>query len=314
MDEHKFYSRKNTGLLAIGILLAIILFIALFKSSPKLPDSDASSTQTAIEAARKESYDLGYTNGYNAAKEENEAAYKRGYGTARKEIGSRAFTRNGILGCIVGLMLGIGGVVFIKRKELSERFEEFKKRIELRRAFRTIPANLSPEIDAIAHQIARAYINVLVQFRMNKGYIITQYAKQWTPKLDELMKKTLRLMELIKELETAHANINELQLATTIKALQRTAKSAKSDDATRNAAVKSLQRAKQTQKDLLKNRKNLENCKTSLQGITGVLESMHLKISNLKVNTQKTELLDELSSDLEAEMSMLEEALSELTL
>lgn len=299
------------GIVAIGIFVAIILFIAFFKNNPEIPESGSSSTQTAIEAARKEGYDLGYTNGYNAAKEKNETAYKKGYNAAHKDIGSAAFTRNGILGFIFGLGIGIGSVVFIKRKELSARFEEFKRQLELKRAFKTIPSNLPPEIDVIARQIARAYVNILVQFRMNKGYLIAQYIKQWIPRLDELMKKALQLMDLIKELETARINIDELQLAKTIRDLQRTAKSAKSDDDARNAAVKSLQRAKQTQKDLVKNQKNLENCKASLQGITGVLESMQLKISNLKVNTQKTELLDKLSSDLEAEMSALEEALSE---
>jgi hypothetical protein len=42
-----------------------------------------------------------------------------------------------------------------------------------------------------------------------------------------------------------------------------------------------------------------------------VLESIHLKISNIKVNTQRTELLEDLSSDLETEVSALEEALKE---
>jgi uncharacterized protein YpuA (DUF1002 family) len=153
---------------------------------------------------------------------------------------------------------------------------------------------------------------MLVQFRMSKGYTVSQYIQQWTPRLDELMKKSLRLMDLIKELETARANIDEQELTKTIKSLQRKTKNPKSDDATRNAAVKSLQRAKQTQKDLVKTQKNLEQCKTSLQGVTGILESMQLKISNLKVNTKETETLEELSSDLEAEMFALEEALSDV--
>ena len=212
-----------------------------------------------------------------------------------------------------GLLISIGGFVALKRKELSERFQKFKKRIELKRVFNTIPPNLPPEVDAIAHQIARAYINVLVQFRMSKGYMVSQYAQQWRPKLQELMQKAVHLMELIQELETARANIDEKHLTNTIRSLQHTVQNSRNDDTIRNAAAKSLQRAKQTQKDLLKTQQNLENCKTSLQGITGILESMHLKISNIRVNTQKTELLDELSSDLEAEMSALEETLSEFT-
>ncbi len=314
MQGHEFYSGKKTRFVAIGIFVTIVLFISLFKNNSKLPQQDSSSTRAAIEAARKEGHDVGYTNGYNAAKEENETVYRRGYETARKEIGSETFTKYGILGFILGLGIGIGGIIALKRKELSERFEEFKRRLELKRAFQTIPSNLPPDVEAIARQIARTYVNVLAQLRMNKGYTIAQYTQQWTPRLDDLMKKSLRLTELVKELETARNNIDEQELAKTIKGLQRTAKSAKNDDATRNAAVKSLQRAKQTQKDLLKTNKNLEHCKTSLQGVTGVLESMHLKISNLKVNTQKTELLDELSSDLEVEMSAVEEALSEFTM
>ena len=77
--------------------------------------------------------------------------------------------------------------------------------------------------------------------------------------------------------------------------------------------MKSLNRAKQTRQDLARTTRNLELCKTALIGIIGVLESMHLKISNLKVNTQRADLLEELSSDIEAEMSALEEALQEVS-
>ncbi len=290
----------------------MLLFMLLFKGNSKISESDSASNQKTIAAARKEGYDLGYKNGYNAAQKENDDVYQKGYQTAKKDIGSGALTRSGILGFIVGLFISTGGFVAIKKKELSERFEEFKHRIELRRAFKTIPSNLPPDVDTVARQIARSYVNVLVQLRMSKGYTVSQYIQQWTPRLDELIKKSLRLMDLIKELETARANIDEQELTKTIKSLQRKTKNPKSDDATRNTAVKSLQRAKQTQKDLVKTHKNLEHCKTSLQGVTGILDSMQLKISNLKVNTQATETLEELSSDLEAEMSALEEALRDI--
>ena len=98
-------------------------------------------------------------------------------------------------------------------------------------------------------------------------------------------------MGLIQELEAARDSIDQKQLARTIRGLQRTVQNAESDDQTRNAAVKSLQRAKQTHRDLLKTHQNLESCKASLQGITGVLDSMHLKISNLNVNTQKNRVI-----------------------
>lgn len=288
----------------IGMFVLMILFMSLLKDNPELPGPDSTSNQTALEAAREKGYEAGYTTGY-------ETGYKKGYETAQKDIGSSAFTGYGMLGFFIGLILSIAGFAALKKKELSDRYREIRKQYELKRAFKTIPSDLSPEIDAIAHQIARTYSNVLEQIRDGKGYTVSQYAQHWRPKLQELMKKALRLMELIQELETVQANVDEQQLAKTIKDLQQTVKSAENDDTTRNAAVKSLQRAKQTQQDLLKTRKNFENCKTSLQGITGVLESMHLKISNLKVNTKETEILDELSSDLETEMSALEEALNE---
>jgi predicted nucleic acid-binding Zn-ribbon protein len=93
-----------------------------------------------------------------------------------------------------------------------------------------------------------------------------------------------------------------------MKQLRSTIRRAKTDES-RLAAMKSLKRAKQTHADLQKTNANLDKCKSSLADVTGVLESMHLKMSNLKVNTQKTDLLEELSSDLELEMSALEEAL-----
>ena len=290
----------------IGAVLIFLLLLTFLRPPREIPKSKPQTGETVDQ----KSYDLGYTRGYQTAKEEDQAAYQRGYNAAREEISSGGY---GLLGFFTGLFISLGSFAAIKRKELSEWFQELRKRYELKKAFKTIPSNLSPEIDAIAHQIALAYINILHQLRASKGHLVMQYAQQWRAKLRELMNKAVHLMELIQELEFARANIDEKELAKTVRSLKRTIQSPNTDDAARNAAAKSLQRAKQTQQDLQKTQKNLERCKTSLQGITGVLESMYLKISNLKVNTQQTELLDELSSDLESEMSALEEALSEFT-
>ncbi len=204
-------------------------------------------------------------------------------------------------------------VVAIKRKEFSASWQTFKRQYALRKTFQKIPPNLSPEIEvrrpahcAKLHHDSRA-------ITQRAGYIVSQYTKQWRAKLQTLMQKAVRLMALIQELEAARDSIDQKQLTRTIRSLQHTVQNAEQDDHARNTAVKALQRAKQTHRDLLKTHKNLENCKASLQGITGVLDSMHLKISNLNVNTQKTELLEELSSDLEQEMSALEGALQEFT-
>ena len=311
MHGWRNHGRKSVGLGIVGIILAAILIFSLFKETPRAPESNSTDIQSALEAARKEGYDLGYGNGYDAAKEENASSYQQGYEAARQDIGRQTFTRSGVLGFLLGLLLSTGMVAAIKRKEFSASWHTFKKQYALRKTFQRIPPNLSPEIEAIAQQIAQSYITILEQLRKGQGYIVSQYAKQWRTKLHALMQKAVRLMGLIQELEAARDSIDQKQLARTIRGLQRTVQNAESDDQTRNAAVKSLQRAKQTHRDLLKTHQNLESCKASLQGITGVLDSMHLKISNLNVNTQKTELLEELSSDLEYEMSALEEALQE---
>jgi len=313
MHEYKV-GRKEASLVGIGLILLLIIIIGVSKyfSSPEKSSSFSDTQPVQIEAAEQKGYDRGYAKGYEAAKREAAAAYQEGYEAARKEIGSRAFTTYGIVGFIVGLMVSIGGFVAITRKTLSTQIKTFRKKYILKKAFNNIPPNLSPDVYATAEQIARAYTNITEQFHSAKGYTVSQYIEQWHPKLKELMGKAVRLMELIQELETARANVDEQKLDRTITDLRYTARRAKNDD-TRNAAVKSLRRAKQTQNDLQKTNLNLENCNATLKGITGVLESMHLKISNIKVNTQKTELLEELSSDLEAEMSALEEALNEFT-
>ncbi|GAK56784.1 hypothetical protein U27_03748 [Candidatus Vecturithrix granuli] len=311
MHGWKIHGRKSVGIGIAGIILAAILIFIVFKETPRTPESNEPHVQTALEAARKEGYDVGYANGYNAAREESSTVYQKGYEAARQEIGRQAFTRSGVFGFLVGLLISTGMVVAIKRKEFSASWQTFKKQYALRKTFQKIPPNLSPEIEAVAQQIARSYITILAQLRKGQGYVVSPYAKQWRTKLQMLMHKALRLMELIQELEAARDSIDQKQLTRTIRNLQHIVQNADQDDDTRNAAVKALQRAKQTHRDLLKTYKNLENCKASLQGITGVLDSMHLKISNLNVNTQKTELLEELSSDLEQEMFALEEALQE---
>ncbi len=295
----------------IGVSALLLLFAGITVTSKLRPPvaSAPPISATAIEQARKEAYDSGYANGFKTAKEEGAAAYRRGYDTAQKEIGSGALTRFGVLGFFGGLCLSVGAFILLKKRELSEFFEEWRQRSELKNAFRRIPEGLSPELTEIARQIARTHSLLQQQLRGGKGYVFEQYRQEWQGKLREMMSKSEQLLETTRELETARRHVDDKDLTKTIRGLTRAVQSPDSDDIARNSAMKSLQRARQTQQELLKTDKNLAQCRASLTGMNGALESMRLKISNLKVNTQHTNLLDELSTDLQMEMSALEEVL-----
>ncbi len=289
--------------------LSIILGASVLVTSCR---SEEEQRQKELEAAEKAGYTRGYNEGYHAAKAENDATYQQGYENARREIARKTATTYGIAGLVIGLIAGLGGSLTVARKTILARVHDVRKTYELRKAFEHIPAGLPPDVYDMADRIAHAYANILEQLRSSTGYIVSQYSERWRPRLKDFMQKATQLMELIQELETARKNVDEERLQQSIHELQQTVRQSRDDEA-RHAAMKSLNRAKQTRQDLARTTRNLELCKTSLQGIIGVLESMHLKISNLKVNTQRADLLEELSSDIETEMSALEEALQEVS-
>ncbi len=305
MKIHREQPGSRTLLFIRGIILAACLLITSCQSEDEQRRKD-------LKAAEKQGYNQGYTEGYNAAKTENDATYQQGYENARREIARKTAITYGIAGFVIGLIAGLGGSLAVARKTLLARVHDVRKQYELRKAFEHIPAGLPPDVYDMADRIARAYANIREQLRSTTGYTVSQYRERWHPRLKEFMQKTTQLMELIQELDSARKNVDEDRLKQTIHELQQTVRQAR-DDETRHTAMKSLNRAKQTRQDLARTTRNLELCKTALQGIIGVLESMHLKISNLKVNTQRTDLLEELSSDIEAEMSALEEALQEVS-
>ena len=139
MHGWRNHGRKSVGLGIVGIILAAILIFSLFKETPRAPESNSTDIQSALEAARKEGYDLGYGNGYDAAKEENASSYQQGYEAARQDIGRQTFTRSGVLGFLLGLLLSTGMVAAIKRKEFSASWHTFKKQYALRKTFQRIP-------------------------------------------------------------------------------------------------------------------------------------------------------------------------------
>jgi len=291
---------------------ALLLLIAGITVTSKLwpPVSSAPQIPSAtLEQMRKEAYDSGYANGYKTAKEESTAAYQRGYDAAQQEIGSGALTRFGLLGFFGGFCVSMGAFILLKKRELRDYFEEWRQRHELKNAFRRIPEGLSPELTELAKQIARTHSLLQQQLRGGKGYVFEQYRQEWQGKLREMMSKSEQLFAMTRELETARRQIDDKDLTKTIRGLTRAVQSPDSDDAAKNSAMKSLQRARQTQQELLKTEKNLAQCRASLTGMNAALESMRLKISNLKVNTQHTDVLDELTSDLQMEMSALEDVL-----
>lgn len=308
--QTRYYKQRNlmmqrAGLTALFLALSLSLLIASCQSEDE-------KRQKALQTAKQEGYAEGYTHGYNAAKSENDATYQQGYEAARQEIARSIAIRYSITGFWAGFLAGLGGVVVVARKTILSRMNTVRKKYELRKAFENIPTGLPPDVYDNADQIAHLYANILEQFRSTKGYTLSQYVERWRPRLKELMKKATQLLELLQELETTRKHVNQQKLEHTIADLQYTVRHAKDDEA-RHTAIKSLNRAKQTQHDLARTRRNIEHCETALQGIIGVLESMHLKISNLKVNTQRTDLLEELSSDIEAEMAALETALQEVS-
>ena len=294
----------------VGFLLMLMLGIGIVTYTRRLPSSPPPSPPTA--QVHQESYDLGYQNGYQIAKTEHATAYREGYEAAQREIGSGALTRFGIGGFLLGFCLSVGGFVALKRQEVAAFVADFRKRRAVKKTFQRMPTNLSPDMETLAHQIAQAYVTVLQQLRNGRGYVVEQYAKQWRGKLQALMQHTLRLFETVRDLEAARAKVNEPELAKTMRALQRQVQNPATDDVARHVALNSLQRVKQTRQEFLLTGQNLTQCQASLQGIAGTLETMRLKISNLTVNTQQTDILDELSADLESEMRAITEALTEL--
>ncbi|GAK53354.1 chromosome segregation ATPases [Candidatus Moduliflexus flocculans] len=302
-------SIKRSILIGVSVFSLLIAGVTV-TSRLRPPVSPAPQIPSAtLEQMRKEAYDSGYANGYNTAKEESATAYQRGYDAAQKEIGSGALTRFGALGFFGGFCLSAGAFALLKQRELRDYFEEWRQRSELKNAFRRIPEGLSPEVTELAKQIARTHSLLQQQLRGSKGYVFEQYRQEWRGKLREMMSKSEQLLETTRELEAARRHVDDKDLSKTIRGLTRAVQRPDSDDTARNAAIKSLQRARQTQQELLKTEKNLAQCRASLSGMNAALESMRLKISNLKVNTQHTDVLDELSSDLQAEMSALEDAL-----
>ncbi len=293
----------------LWFFLSMILSAGMLVTSCQ---SEEEQRQKALKTAEESGYARGYTEGYNAAKVENDATYQQGYENARREIARKTATTYGITGLVIGLIAGLGGSLAVARKTILARVHDVRKTYELRKAFEHIPAGLPPDVYDVADRIAHAYANILEQLRSSTGYTVSQYSKRWRLRLKDFMQKATQLMELIQELDAARKNIDEERLSQTIADLQQTIRRARDDEA-RHTAMKSLNRAKQTRQDLARTTRNLELCKTALIGIIGVLESMHLKISNLKVNTQRADLLEELSSDIEAEMSALEEALQEVS-
>ena len=303
--------QRNVVIAGAISLMAFAGFIGIRRA----PDGGQPAPQTPaimIEQIKKEQYDAGYANGYKIAKDENAAAYRRGYETAQQEIGSGALTRFGILGFLTGFFVSAGAFIVMKRREFSTVFEEWRTRRALKKTFRRIPDGLSPEMAAMARQIARTYIALLTQLRSSKGYIVNQYSKEWRGMLGDMMGKSVRILELTRELETVRAQVDEKELMKTIRSLSRTVQNPEQDDAARNMAVRSLQRARQTQQDARQAEKNLTQCKQSLQEMNRTLESLRLKVSNVKVNSQQTDVLEQLSSDIETQMNALEEALCEV--
>jgi hypothetical protein len=299
-------SKIVIGFVSSIVLLGLAVGIVRYLVPPNVMPPDA-----AIAVARQAGYDAGYALGYQKAHQEQANAYNAGYEAARSDLKRGLFLTYGLTGLLLGAGGGLTGVAILNRKTLTARIRAFQKQQTLKKAFARLPANLSPELALTAEQLAKTYGNIWDQLHTAKGHTVERYAQQWQPQLQTLMDKAVNLMELIQELETARANVNPPQLDQTIVDLQHAIRRTRDEDL-RNETMKALRRAKQTQTDLAQTTQNLTHCKTALQGMTRMLDSLHLKISNIKVNTQRTELLDELSSDLETEMTALEEALREL--
>jgi hypothetical protein len=194
---------------------------------------------------------------------------------------------------------------------LRRLFYGLARRIRLWRLARLPHMPLDDDLFELASAVAGRTDDILSSIRRSTDPEVRKWFQNIEPKIRELSRTAFRLVGTAQELRTALQLIgSEADPGQAVQALRQDL-AAETDPELQRFVAQTLRSEQRKSESLDQSRRNLRLIGVRLGAITSFLDSVYLRVPNVKVLADRPEWFAEISSELDTELRGLEETFEE---
>lgn len=312
MPKKKFNSL--IGMITLFIMVIIVtVFLSLNSNiltaqGEDRPASADTYKKLAISHAKNGMFDDAIKEFEKAVEISYNEGYEKGKSEATKQKSTKIYAKYVILSIVAGLYLSAVFIAILWWSEISSQVSSFRRMLRIKGFVRGIKVRLNSDLREQAIRIARSEEKLRKAIKQEDDPGLSDIASSILPRLDELVRQAMLLLELQQSLSEYIKDMDPSKLEREQYDCEEKLKS-ETDQETKGALGYHLKQIKNKRENYAKAKARIRTCDAVLKGISARIDATSLDLLSLpSVLIRKQEFFERMSTDLDEEIDLTKSA------
>ncbi len=290
----------------------IILSIAVFFCSFQIAHSEKNEAELhkkqAISYSKNGMIDEAIKEFEKAIQISYNEGYERGKAEAEQQGATKIYLKYVILSVVVGLYLSAVFIAILWWSDISSQVSAIRRRIRINGFLGGIKVKLSPEFRKKAIEIAKSEDRLRRAINQENDPSLRDIASGVLPRLDELVRQAILLLELKQNLSDYIKNIDQSKLEREKAECEEKIRQ-ETDQEAKGALEYQFKQLKNKYDNYIKAKAKIRTCDAVLDGISARIDATSLDMLNLpSILIKKQEFFERISTELDNEIDLTKSA------
>ena len=304
----------NSSIGIISIFVMVITITILFSLAPRVlhgetsPASADDYKKLAISHVKDGMIDDAVKEFEKAVEISYNEGYEKGKSEAERQKSTKIYAKYVILSIVAGLYFAAVFIAILWWSEISSQVSSFRRMLRIKGFVGGIKVRLNPVLRNRAIEIARSEEKLRKAINQESSSGLGDIASSILPRLDELVRQAMLLLELQQNLSEYIKDMNPSKLESEQYDCEEKLKT-ETDKETKSALVYHLKQIKNKRENHAKAQSRIRTCDAVLKGISARIDATSLDLLSLpSVLIKKQEFFERVSVELDGEIDITKNA------
>jgi tetratricopeptide (TPR) repeat protein len=294
----------------IIVLISLIIISVLYSLQTSLAQENTAEShkKQAISYSKDGITDKSIKEFEKAIQISYNEGYEKGKAESEKQKSAKIYAKYIILSIAVGLYLSAVFMAILWWSDISSQVSSIRRTIKINGFIGGIKIKLSPELRKQAIDIAKSEDKLRKAIKQENDPSLTDTASEVLPRLDELVRQALLLLELKQDLTDYIKDIDPSKLEREQFDCEEKIKT-ETDQEAKGALEYHLKQVKNKRENYAKAKARIRTCEAVLNGISARIDATSLDMLSLpSILIRKQEFFERVSAELDEEIDLTKNA------
>ena len=294
----------------IIVLISLIIISVLYSLQTSLAQENTAEShkKQAISYSKDGITDKSIKEFEKAIQISYNEGYEKGKAESEKQKSAKVYVKYIILSIAVGLYLSAVFMAILWWSDISSQVSSIRRTLKINGFIGGIKVKLSPELRKQAIDIAKSEDKLRKAIKQENDPSLTDTASGVLPRLDELVRQALLLLELkqnltdyIKDIDPSKLEREQFDCEEKIRT--------ETDQEAKGALEYHLKQVKNKRENYVKAKARIRTCDAVLNGISARIDATSLDMLSLpSILIRKQEFFERVSAELDEEIDLTKNA------